>query len=156
MNLRPSGYEPDELIFRKILKTRNLRYHNGLAVLFHDHHVHHGDQDDHNLATFWLQWHECASEKIIDSASQRALRRLLMECPRRSHGTPLPRPVRPENSLRGLRGERVSAGVVCDSQVTDSGAKVVSCHEAAAGYNESLVWRWAMRAPWECEQVGVP
>ena len=64
MNLRPSGYEPDELIFRKFLKTRNLRYHNGLAVFFHDHHVDHGDHDDHNLATFWLQWHECASEKF--------------------------------------------------------------------------------------------
>jgi hypothetical protein len=62
-----SGYEPDELIFRKILKTRNLRYHNGLAVLFPDHHVDHGDHDDHNLATFWLQWHECASEKSAHS-----------------------------------------------------------------------------------------
>jgi hypothetical protein len=59
-----SGYEPDELIFRKFLKTRNLRRHNGLAVLFSDHHVDHGDHDDHNLATFWLQWNECASEKI--------------------------------------------------------------------------------------------
>ena len=63
MNLRPSGYEHDELIFRKFLKTRNLRYHNGLAVFFHDQHVDHGDHDEHDLATFWLQWHECASEK---------------------------------------------------------------------------------------------
>ena len=58
-----SGYEPDELIFRKALKTRNLRYHNGLAVLFRDHHVDQGDHDDHSLATFWLQWHESASEE---------------------------------------------------------------------------------------------
>ena len=64
MNLRPSGYEPGSPILRKILRMRNLRNHNGLAVLFPDHHVDHGDHDDHNLATFWLQWHECASEKL--------------------------------------------------------------------------------------------
>jgi len=45
----PSGVEPDMLILRKILKKRNLRNHNGLAVLFADHH---GDHGHHNLATF--------------------------------------------------------------------------------------------------------
>jgi len=76
LNQRPSGYEPDLLILRKLLKTRNLRNHNGLAVFFLDHH---GDHGDHNLATIWLKWHRCASEKIIDSASQYALRQLPME-----------------------------------------------------------------------------
>ena len=34
--------------------------------------------------------------------------------------------VRPENSVRGLPGEcRVSAGVICDNQMTDSGAKAI-------------------------------
>jgi len=63
LNLRPSGYEPDELIFRKTLKTRNLRRHGGLAVLLPDHHVDQGDHDDHDLAIFWLQWHDTAMDE---------------------------------------------------------------------------------------------
>ena len=88
MNLRPSGYEPDELIFRKSLKTRNLRHHNGLAVLFHDHHVDHGDHDDHNLATFWLQWHECANEKSAHPVAACDLRDV-PRCGSRTHSPPV-------------------------------------------------------------------
>ena len=38
-------------------------------------------------------------------------------------GNSMTTPVRPENYVRGLRSERVSAGVICDNQMTGSGAK---------------------------------
>ena len=53
--LRPPGYESDELDFGKSLNARKLRKTRNLAGLKRNRYVDHGDHDDHELATFWLQ-----------------------------------------------------------------------------------------------------
>ena len=50
--LRPPGYESDKLYFGKFRNARNLRQTQNLAGLNRNRH---GDHDDHELATIWLQ-----------------------------------------------------------------------------------------------------
>ena len=52
---RPPGYESDELCFGNFCNARNLRKTQNLAGLKRNRYVDHGDHDDHELATFWLQ-----------------------------------------------------------------------------------------------------
>ena len=54
-NLRPPGYESDELDFGKSRNARNLRKTQNLAGFKRNRHGDHGDHDDQELATFWLQ-----------------------------------------------------------------------------------------------------
>ena len=58
------GYESDELEIGKSRNTRNLRKTQNLAGLKRNRYVDHGDHDDHELATIWLQLAFRCKQKI--------------------------------------------------------------------------------------------
>jgi hypothetical protein len=93
------------------------------------------------LATFWLQWHECASKKIIDSASQLALFRLLMECPLQVSWNPLAETC-VSRKRRPWSAGRVT-GVICDNFLGEARAKISAAHAPVwtqASFAKEMTW----------------